>query len=396
MNGLTIACLAGYMSCTIAATESALQPLHILVADDQSGVLEALRLLFKCEGYSTTTATSPAAVFKEASAQRFDLILMDLNYARDTTSGKEGLDLLQRLRASGSEVPVIVMTAWGNIELAVEAMRRGASDFIQKPWNNDHLLDTIRTQSRRRRQNDMDLARHVQSKLFPRFAPSLATLESCARCLPAREVSGDYYDFLSLPGSRAAYIIGDVSGKGMAAALLMANLQGSFRSQPTSAHDRPIDLMAELNRLFYESTPPEQYTTTFYAQYEESNRRLTYVNCGHPAAILLRNDQSVERLAPTATVLGLFRSWTAEQGTVSLDPGDTLLLFSDGVIEAGLDGGGDHEYGDQRLLETFRAVRRFPLDQALDRVIESVQAYTSGPPTDDMTVLALRALYNRN
>ena len=119
---------------------------RVLVADDQQDVLEALRLLLKAEGYKTETATSPRAILKAMESSDFDVLLMDLNYARDTTSGQEGLDLLRRIQALDSTLPVIVMTAWGSVELAVEAMRHGARDFVQKPWDNARLLSILRTQ----------------------------------------------------------------------------------------------------------------------------------------------------------------------------------------------------------------------------------------------------------
>ncbi|MGA2148537.1 MAG: sigma-54 dependent transcriptional regulator [Bryobacteraceae bacterium] len=118
----------------------------ILVADDQPDVLEALRLLIKGEGYRAETATSPAAALAAIESRDFDAVLIDLNYTRDTTSGKEGLDLLERIQNLDSTLPVIVMTAWGSVELAVEAMRRGARDFIQKPWENARLATILRTQ----------------------------------------------------------------------------------------------------------------------------------------------------------------------------------------------------------------------------------------------------------
>src|SRR3989449_8868031 len=119
---------------------------RILIADDQVDVLEALRLLLKGEGYRTETVTSPAKVQAALEAGEFDVVLMDLNYARDTTSGQEGLDLLARIQALDGALPVVVMTAWGSVPLAVEAMRRGARDFVQKPWENARLLTILRTQ----------------------------------------------------------------------------------------------------------------------------------------------------------------------------------------------------------------------------------------------------------
>src|SRR5438046_2355594 len=119
---------------------------RILVADDQADVLAALRLLLKGEGFTIETASSPAGVLRVLDSQELDIVLIDLNYARDTTSGSEGLDLLRRIQAQDPNLPVVVMTAWGNVDLAVEAMRRGARDFIQKPWDNARLLEVLRTQ----------------------------------------------------------------------------------------------------------------------------------------------------------------------------------------------------------------------------------------------------------
>jgi DNA-binding NtrC family response regulator len=119
---------------------------RVLIADDQTDVLESLRLLLKGEGFRTESATSPAGILRALEAQDFDVLLMDLNYARDTTSGEEGLDLLSRIQTLDGQLPVVVMTAWGSVEVAVQAMRRGARDFIQKPWENARLLAILRTQ----------------------------------------------------------------------------------------------------------------------------------------------------------------------------------------------------------------------------------------------------------
>src|SRR5262245_1456894 len=120
---------------------------RVLIADDQQDVLEALRLMLKGEGFETQSATSPPGIVHALESQDFEVLLMDLNYTRDTTSGQEGLDLLARIQGIDPTLPVVVMTAWGSIELAVEAMRRGARDFVQKPWDNARLLSIVRTQA---------------------------------------------------------------------------------------------------------------------------------------------------------------------------------------------------------------------------------------------------------
>src|SRR6187401_3454589 len=124
-----------------------IEPARILIADDQADVLEALRLLLKPEGFIIDTATSPQQMLRALELKDYDVVLMDLNYTRDTTSGEEGLDLLQRIHVADESLPVVVMTAWGSVNVAVEAMRRGARDFIQKPWDNERLLSILRTQT---------------------------------------------------------------------------------------------------------------------------------------------------------------------------------------------------------------------------------------------------------
>jgi sigma-B regulation protein RsbU (phosphoserine phosphatase) len=369
--------------------------LRILVGDDQADVLEALRLLLKGAGYESVLVDSPQALLRAALAQPFDLILMDLNYARDTTSGAEGLDLLSNLEAQQNSAPVIVMTAWGNVELAVEAMRRGACDFVQKPWDNARLLATIRKQADegsakmmddRRVKSELEIARNVQQKLFPNQSRRLAGLDYAGQCIPAREVSGDYYDFLDTGDRGLGFVLADVSGKGVAAALLMANLQACFRSQSQDALRQPASMLRSVNKLFYESTPPEHFATLFFGAYDDRTRRLRYANCGHLPPFLLRADGRVERLPATATVLGVFKEWSSEESVVDLAPGDTLVLFSDGVTEAGVET--EAEFGDDGLLAVIRANQGASAETLVNAIISAV----AGEKEDDVTVVAIRSV----
>ena len=212
---------------------------RILIADDQPDVVEALRLLLKGEGYEAEGVSSPAAVLQAIASGDFDLLLLDLNYTRDTTSGVEGLDLLSRIKASGSILPVVVMTAWGSVELAVEAMHRGVGDFVLKPWNNRQLLEILRTQieqgaSRRRQLQDeereLEDVEAVQRGFLPKEIPQLAGYEISGAWLPARGVGGDYFDIHAFSETKLCISIADVSGKGMSAALLMSNLQAALKA----------------------------------------------------------------------------------------------------------------------------------------------------------------------
>src|ERR1700733_2316195 len=240
----------------------ATRPYRVLVCDDQPDVLHAMQLLLKGQGYEAVTVDSPRALLREARSHEFDLILADLNYTRDTTSGEEGLDLLAGLEAQGNTAPVIVMTAWGSIDLAVEAMRRGACDFVQKPWDNERVLAAIRKQadSERRRQSELEIAATVQQKLFPRAVHRLRTIDYAGQCVAARGVGGDYYDFLDL-GDDLGFVLADVSGKGVPAALLMANLQACFRTQAASGVYRPAELLDAVHKHFYSSTGSDRFAT---------------------------------------------------------------------------------------------------------------------------------------
>lgn len=366
--------------------------MRVLVGDDQQDVLEALRLLLKGAGHRAVTVDSPNALLAAARADDFDLILMDLNYARDTTSGQEGLDLLASLQAQHNAAPIVVMTAWGSIDLAVEAMRRGAADFVQKPWDNARLLATLDKQMEqvRRTRSEMEIARNVQQKLFPRKAAAFKDVDYAGRCAPARDVSGDYYDFLDLGGGRLGIVLADVSGKGVPAALLMANLQACFRTQTETGPREPAALLRSINHLFYESTSPENFATLFFGDYDSESHRLRYVNCGHLPPFLIRASENngADRLEPTATVLGAFPEWHCSDGEAQLHPGDTLFLYTDGVTEAESASGDD--FGDARLEAVLKSARSDKPEVMIDKVIGAVQGFSSGTQADDITVVAIQ------
>jgi len=228
----------------------------------------------------------------------------------------------------------------------------------------------------------------VQSKLFPQKMPSLQTLDYAGACTQARAVGGDYYDFLDLGPGRLALVLADVAGKGIAAALLMANLQANLRSQYALALDDLSSLLRSVNRLFHESTAPERYATLFFGIYEDATRRLRYVNCGHNPPMLLRADGKVEWLEATATVLGLFDTWDCAVGETRLDSGDTLIVYSDGVTEARNDQG--EEFGQDRLLEAALNLNHLGASSLLETLVPRVQQFCSYEQDDDLTLLVIR------
>ncbi len=357
---------------------------RILIADDQADVLTALRLLLKSEGFQTVCVDHPDAVMQSALVEPPALVLMDLNYTRDTTSGQEGLDLLARLERLPAPPPVIVMTAWGSIELAVEAMRRGARDFVLKPWDNAKLLETLRKHVRDdgpadgALARDLQIARQVQAQLLPQKKPAMKSLQIDGHCLQAGLVGGDSYDFLDLGSGHIGLVLADISGKGIPAALLMANLQAALRSLAWQAPRGLPTLLRTLNLQFLDATPPERYSTLFFGDYDDSTGVLRYANCGHPAPLLLRADGSVDHLDSTAPVLGLLERFQPEVAETRLAPGDTLIVYSDGATEPWDD-------GEETLLRIFR---ESPVSDAVELTARLAAAQKE--QMDDITLLIAR------
>jgi sigma-B regulation protein RsbU (phosphoserine phosphatase) len=302
------------------------------------------------------------------------------------------MDLLSDLEQQGISTPVMVMTAWSSFDLAVEAMRRGACDFIQKPWDNDRLVAAIRKQaeSERRRKSELEIAANVQQKLFPRKLRPMRTVDYAGQCLAAREVGGDYYDFLEITDHSLGFVLADVSGKGVPAALLMANLQASFRNQSPGALLRPSDVLGTVNRHFFESTTAERFATLFFGIYDDGTRRIRYVNCAHCSPLLLRVSGEVVPLDATATMLGAFQTWKCKEASADLGRGDTLLLYSDGVTEAGIEHG--DEFGEERLTQVLRSNVGLSAAALVQKVIDEVSEFSGASRGDDVTVVALKGI----
>jgi serine phosphatase RsbU (regulator of sigma subunit) len=243
-------------------------------------------------------------------------------------------------------------------------------------------------EAERRAARELEIAKEVQARLFPQKRPVVESLEYAGFCLQARQVGGDYYDFLDLGPSRLGLVIGDVVGKGIAAALLMANLQANIRSQSAVPQDRPRDVLRAVNRLFCENTPDGGFATLFFAEYDDVTRRLRYANCGHLCALVLRGNGEVDRLDATATVLGLFEDWDCQTGERSLFPGDIVALYTDGITEAFNDA--DEEFGEERLVAVLQRNRDVPCSQLLNAVVDEVRKHSRREQHDDITMIVAR------
>jgi sigma-B regulation protein RsbU (phosphoserine phosphatase) len=243
-------------------------------------------------------------------------------------------------------------------------------------------------------QREVEIAKEVQAQLFPKVLPKLDTLAYLGSCRQARAVGGDYYDFLALAPGRVGIALGDIAGKGISAALLMATLQALLRSHaPLRGHDLAA-LVGTINRLLYESTDSARYATFFYGVYEDSTRRLSYVNAGHVPPVLVRANgaaPSVERLTTGGLVIGLMPDPVYESATVELRKGDALLIFSDGVSEAESTSG--DMYGDERAGVLAAGCPELSAHELHDRVLDEVFRFATGmPQADDTTLIVARGL----
>lgn len=269
---------------------------------------------------------------------------------------------------------------------------------------------------KQRLENELVIAQEVQAQLFPRQISELESLEVHGFCRPARTVSGDYYDFLTASSHKMILAVGDISGKGISAALLMATIHSAVRAYsveslpqfrepmavgavsgsgrmmatfPEGIEVSPGALLGLLNHQLYESTPPEKYATLFLAIYDGRERALTYSNGGHLPPILIAQDGSVRRLEAGGTVVGLFDKMSYSEGVVEMHPGEIFLAYSDGVTEPENDFG---EFGEQRLIDLVRDNRALPLAQISQIVTSAVDDWIGDKEQpDDVTLVLARA-----
>jgi sigma-B regulation protein RsbU (phosphoserine phosphatase) len=240
---------------------------------------------------------------------------------------------------------------------------------------------------------ELEIARQVQAQLFPKSIPEMKTMEMAGLCIPAKVVSGDYYDFIRIQPDSMAIIIGDISGKGISAALLMASVQSSLHSQLSMADTGGVStatLCSRLNHQLYENTPPEKYATFFCSVYEEASGRLSYTNAGHLAPIVLRGSDVI-RLDSNSTVVGLLPNFPYGEQPFDLQSGDLLFAYTDGITES--ENNDSEQYGDERLIALLIRNRDKPLEEILRTIREAVQSWAFDlDGQDDTTMIIVRKL----
>lgn len=282
---------------------------------------------------------------------------------------------------------------WGGVFTRFEDIDRNSFalislDEVSRIIEAERRRTAEKQEAERRAARELEIAKEVQLRLFPQTMPLIQTLEYAGVCIQASQVGGDYYDFLTLGRGRLGLVLGDISGKGIAAALLMANLQANLRTQYAMALDDPARFLQSVNQLFYENTAENAYASLFFGEYDDQSRRLRYANCGHLSPLLLRNGNALERLDSTCTVLGLFREWSCAMAECRLEPGDILVLYTDGITESVNRAG--EEFGEERLIDSLRCRIGLPSHDLLNSIVEEVRRYSPHEQHDDITLIVAK------
>jgi sigma-B regulation protein RsbU (phosphoserine phosphatase) len=366
---------------------------RILIAEDQEHVREALAMLLRGKGYAVTLCASPNEALTAAQQEAPDLAMVDMNYQRDSTSGIEGLELIQSLRRVDGTVPIIALTAWGNVDLAVSAMKYGASDFIEKPWRNDTLLEKVHSltehvqqlrSSQRISAHEREDAQRLQTRIVPRRQMSVAGIELFGDSVPAGTVGGDYFGIWQRTENSLHFCIADVSGKGTPGALIAAMLYASVTSL-SGASDSPEFILSNVETILRNQLGEGHYITIFYGVLDLTTRTVNFVNAGHCPPILRRAGAPIEMLAPTRPVLGLLLDSVFRSERLQLNAGDELLLYTDGVTEAA-DADGE-EFGSDRLGSKLAQSANLSLPEQYGAILQEVKRHANGNLTDDATLL---------
>src|SRR5579859_1460437 len=288
----------------------------------------------------------------------------------------------------GVEAPI-----WGSVvahfrDVDGNSFTLASYDEVTHAMEAKRQTELAKREAERRAARELEIAREVQARLFPQNLPPIATLDYAGMCMQARQVGGDYYDFLDLGQERLGLVLSDIAGKGIAGALLMANLQANLRSQCAIALDQPQAFLRSVNRQFFENTSDGAYATLFFGAYDARHGKLRHVNCGHLPALLVRRDGAVERLEATCMVLGLFDKWDCEVEERQLNTGDTLVMYTDGVTESFHED--EEQFGEERLLETVMKYRDSAPRELIARVVEEVQKFNPHEQQDDITLIAAK------
>ncbi len=372
---------------------------RLLIVDDELSNLQKLRRTF-VEDFQIQQALSGEEALGLIGRQPFEVIITD-----QKMPGMTGVELLSRSLIACPESIRIILTGYTEVDYLMDAINQGqVHRYITKPWEPFALRQTVLQDLehfRLKRENhlleeQLRIARQVQRHLFPQTLPPLGGLDYSGICRSAGQVGGDYYDFLKLSDHLLCLAIGDISGKGISAALLMASLQALFRSHVPHRKQALSEMLSTINRLLCSLTDGSKFATFFCAVYDDSTRQLTWVNAGHNPPLIWRRGAPAESaenplfLQASGTFLGMFLDAVYEQRVCRLEPGDVLLLYTDGVTEAHDREGS--EFGESRLIESLRRHAELPSRELQDAIVQDVLDFAGDDPLeDDLTLVVAKA-----
>lgn len=361
---------------------------RILIVDDDEDMRILLGAHLEELGYVVSAVPDGESSLQWLENNVADVLFLDLSM-----TGMDGIDVLKHIRERGFDVAVILTTAHGSEDIAIEALRNGADDYLRKPFNRHDLrmvldraiqkLSLFRHNVLLRRQLGVELSRaaEIQADLLPGKAPIVEGWDLAARCVPASKVGGDFYDWQYLPRETLSLTVGDVMGKGIPAALLMASVRAVLRAVgPRGSPATAVQTAASV--LATDLTRSGAFVTLFHAQLELATGRLRYVDAGHGYVRLCRAGGAIEKLPAKGLPLGVLDDEVYEEGVVTMNPGDVLLIYSDGLTE-----------GQPELFHS--GIGAWPIGAgAATAIAQSLidGATSAGPLPDDLTVGVLRRL----
>ena len=380
------------MLCMLHESLSMSRKPRLLVVDDETANLQKLHRTF-VNDFRVWQAKTGEEATTLLQGQPFDVIITD-----QRMPGMSGVDLLRHSLDSSPTAVRIILTGYTEVEDLMMAINEGQVDrYVTKPWEPFSLRRTVIQDVEHRdlrRENQvlteqLRIAEEVQAQLFPQVLPVVEHLDYQGVCIPARAVGGDYYDFLQLSPGRLWLAVGDISGKGISAALLMANLQALLRSHVPFHGDELGALVGDVNRLLHQTTDSAKFATLFCGVFDSATRELNYVNAGHCSPILHRPGQEVEFLQPTGTIVGMFEEVEFGRRSIELRTGDTLVVYTDGITEAA--NSDWEEFGEERLAGVVSRHAQLPPVDLSHCILEQVGAH-SGRATqqDDLTLVVAR------
>jgi sigma-B regulation protein RsbU (phosphoserine phosphatase) len=363
---------------------------RIVVIEDDPAIRRGLSDSLRGESFDVLAAADGIDGYNMVRDSIPDLVILDL-----TLPGMNGYEVCRQIRRHGLATPILMLTAKDQESSRVEGFDAGADDYVTKPFSVRELVGRVRAILRRsegradlRNLQELDDARRVQERLMPSEIPEFPGVQIAGAWLPSRIVSGDYFDVLKLDDTAVALCIADVCGKGMPAALMMANVQAAVK---TCVSNRlgPRELCMRVNRVMCENMSGGGFITFFFGVMESDGhtKRLTYCNAGHNPPILFSRNSEVRRLDRGGSVLGVFREGPYEEHEISLSAGDRLVIYTDGLTENRNASG--EEFGDDRLLELIGNPEAAGARGIVQSVIAAARGFSNDDLEDDLTILAV-------